>query len=87
MLLSLFLNLLLTAAVFLKIPSTLKVLAQVVRLWYYIQVARKIHNNANCYFFDNRRMLTSYIVFWAKVVVFFVLSEALSLCYINLSVA
>ena len=67
--------------------STLKVLAQVVRLWYYTQVARKIHNNANYSFFDNRRMLTSYIVFWAKVVVFFVLSEALSLCYINLSVA
>ena len=32
-------------------------------------------------------MLTSHIVFWAKVVVFFILLEALSLCYINLSVA
>lgn len=87
MLLSLFLNLLLTAAVFLKIPSTSKVFAQVVTLWYYTQVARTLQSSTNYTFFNNRRMLTSHIVFWAKVVVFFILLEALSLCYINLSVA
>lgn len=87
MLLSLFLNLLLTAAVFLKIPSTSKVFAQVVTLWYYTQVVRTLQSSTNYTFFNNRRMLTSHIVFWAKVVVFFILLEALSLCHINLSVA
>ena len=87
MMLSLFLNLLLTAAVFLKIPSTSKVFAQVVTLWYYTQVVRTLQSSTNYTFFNNRRMLTSHIVFWAKVVVFFILLEALSLSHINLSVA